>query len=493
MSFRTHRDILVLNPDGVTDVSADFQAAIDLLPSTGGEIMLPSGNFLLSSTVTINANADKGIRLVGQGVSTNLIVASGGTGITVTGDADSWFDQTGIYIGQMRISGATFATRGSIGIQTDGFLLSTIEQCEFENLETGIFSQEATGQSLGSSRNYRTQILNNHFITVWRPIHLNGAHDPIVIGNQSEIRDDISVQAGIVSGPKFDKSEFTGDAIGIFLEECWNGIVSNNSIETHQQDDTTDAPAIRVDTHHGNLQISNIYTEGSDMGLKIDGGGNHAAAITITNCDWLAGTAGYGIYLAPDTATYDLKLMISNCHCFGMIGEDASTMDVLEMLVSNVNFQSGITMEMAAASGLVMFENCRMTGVTRMDNLTIGELAFRGCRLDTGIAIDDSPISYLNIDGCHFAATGAINVDNAGAQTIDDVSIKGCYFANPSTSGCFDSDSNTTVTRMVFVDNISPTSTKTPTSGAGTVPTVAATGLGNFPNDSTNTHNIITA
>lgn len=76
--------------DGTTDDAAAIQAAIDSLPSTGGEVFIPSGIYLFSSTINVN----KPILLngTGSGAINNSNVGSvllksaalNGTGINVT-------------------------------------------------------------------------------------------------------------------------------------------------------------------------------------------------------------------------------------------------------------------------------------------------------------------------------------------------------------------------------------------------------------------------
>lgn len=63
------------DPAGLTDSSAAFQSAINALPATGGIVLVPAGNYLINTTITIgngavNAPSTRtGIRIVGAGAT----------------------------------------------------------------------------------------------------------------------------------------------------------------------------------------------------------------------------------------------------------------------------------------------------------------------------------------------------------------------------------------------------------------------------------------
>jgi hypothetical protein len=56
--------------DGVADDTAAFQAAVDALPATGGCVFVPSGTYLLASTVLIDKND---VAIIGQGRSSVIL------------------------------------------------------------------------------------------------------------------------------------------------------------------------------------------------------------------------------------------------------------------------------------------------------------------------------------------------------------------------------------------------------------------------------------
>jgi len=69
--------------DGVTDDTAAIQSAIDSVPSTGGTVVFPEGEYLLTATLT---SSNKPICLSGEGISISILkwdAASASTGILI--------------------------------------------------------------------------------------------------------------------------------------------------------------------------------------------------------------------------------------------------------------------------------------------------------------------------------------------------------------------------------------------------------------------------
>lgn len=139
--------------DGVTDDTSAIQAALDYAATLvagfaqGAKVILPSGEFVISASLSIGAN---GISLVGSGVNSTTLRYTGSTGAAIQGD------------GTLR----TACRVESITIRTDttnanGIDFTWFSYADFENLvfdmrsatQVGIY---AKGNGLGTGPYYNT-------------------------------------------------------------------------------------------------------------------------------------------------------------------------------------------------------------------------------------------------------------------------------------------------------------------------------------------------
>jgi hypothetical protein len=77
------------DPTGNTDSLSAIQAAIDALPATGGDVIFPTGSYVISDTIVIGngnsttASTKNGICLRGQGLPGNALLGYDGNGVEI--------------------------------------------------------------------------------------------------------------------------------------------------------------------------------------------------------------------------------------------------------------------------------------------------------------------------------------------------------------------------------------------------------------------------
>lgn len=136
--------------DGVTDDSAAIQAAIDSLRGTGGTVFFPKGTYLIGASVSLflaaeNANATKGIHLVGDGLNATFLRWGGGAEAMLSNAMPTHQTahfQYGFSVRDMTLKGATSTgaiVAGAVGLHVEKLQNHwALERVRFEYFETGL-------------------------------------------------------------------------------------------------------------------------------------------------------------------------------------------------------------------------------------------------------------------------------------------------------------------------------------------------------------------
>lgn len=192
--------------DGVTNDQAAIQAAIDSLPSNGGTVYFPPGNYKINTSIVCDM---AGVKLVGNGVN-NSIITLGSTsqhGIRITADRceihDLLIDPPASYtksairiedgvnetlIERIRILGNDY-TAGGKGIEFvtsigDGITFNTVKDSDIELLQRSIeLNQAFAGSWINGNR-----FINNRINLPKTGFYMTGTSNDtdgnVFIGNQ---------------------------------------------------------------------------------------------------------------------------------------------------------------------------------------------------------------------------------------------------------------------------------------------------------------------
>jgi parallel beta-helix repeat protein len=311
--------------DGSHD-EVEIQAALDSLPSTGGQVVLLDGTFNVESDIGRNIS---NITIRGQGKSTVL---------TTTSPTDELFffyfmgapgaELTGITIADMQIDGAN---KGYMGIYFGWVNKSIIQNVySIRNRCSGIEIQDSNNNTITGNTCqgngwdgitlYRS---NNNTVTgnicqenTWYGIYIKGSNNNTVTGNICQENNVNGISIGVYSAAS-NNNTVTGNicqennGTGIYIEDSNNNTITGNICQENRRDgirlyDSND------NTITGNTCIANSQEETNTYDdIRIDNDsnynniqGNTCRAGTLTN------KPRYGINIA--TAACDGNLVTNN-------------------------------------------------------------------------------------------------------------------------------------------------------------------------------------
>lgn len=140
--------------DGVTDDTADLQAAIDLAEAAGGTVYFPQGDYLITATLVIDSD---NVTLLGTGGASRIIAATGSGDIALTVASENVKIKDMVFVGGVSTEPA--AANEAVKL-LNGAIRTEISGCLFtgDSASTG-FNVQVRGDAGATD----TRITNNHF------------------------------------------------------------------------------------------------------------------------------------------------------------------------------------------------------------------------------------------------------------------------------------------------------------------------------------------
>ena len=273
--------------DGVTDDTAEIQAAIDAAEAAGGgTVYFPEGTYAISAPVTVDSNY---VRLMGEGYSSQIVGSNTGSQIYVN-------TVTFFYISDLYISGnGTYsANKGCINVESSTQVL--IERC---------FCTASSRMGIRINNCSKVTIMNNRcFANYHNGIMVRGtSYDVSVRGNTCYDNVTVATSCGIglygATGCVIADNICYGNALhGITFEASAdrNVVIGNNVYDN-------DASGISLHTSGSNLIVDNrVYanpTHGiiSYISSKNCIKGNYVMATGTVD------TNTFGIFVTTDSGT----------------------------------------------------------------------------------------------------------------------------------------------------------------------------------------------
>jgi hypothetical protein len=228
-----------------------IQQQLDAVASTGGEVSLGCGCWILTQTLTMPSYTI----LEGQGRCTVLYIAGHGTGILGSYEKRNY----GLVVRDLAIDGkAPGATKsGYIAIDFRNVSAGRVRDVYIDNVETGVL---ITATFPGSGAYYN----------VIEDAMINASVDGIEIltgGNENIIRGGKIQSIGVPGQPTMKT--------GIWLNDVTNVKISGTSIEGLCRSDTVDSPCsrgIRVGPSAVSTKIDGVRVERADIGVHLEAG-----------------------------------------------------------------------------------------------------------------------------------------------------------------------------------------------------------------------------
>lgn len=277
--------------DGKTDCSKAINSAIALLPSEGGVLVIPEGDFVLDAPIVINKNnvtlkgLNPGMRsnidvngindLLGPGGGSKLVARNAEVAIKVETGVK------GIKIMNLMVSGGTEAK--NIGIHftgaSEGGILSNIIGI---NLHTGIKIEQAKNMQMTNC--WVCELPNSIELIGGENIHIKNCQ----LGAQPT---GITCKAQGVDKLSFINNQVYPDGReNLVLDGCNNGIIEGNNFKSYYN-------GILVLNGNDNKVNKNIFwltgavqnqmlDHGSDFGLIHVNGNNNLFASNSLSCEW---------------------------------------------------------------------------------------------------------------------------------------------------------------------------------------------------------------
>lgn len=259
--------------DGVTDDTCALQSAIN---SANGSLVIPAGNYLVSSTLTLKSDltiSGEGRIKLADGASTNLLFGSN--------------------LSNLHIRGITLDLNKENQTAGNGIILVNCTNCSIENLEA-INSFNDTFLMRDGCSDYR--IVNN-------VIRGSGNHSISVAGDPSDV--DNCTNNAVISGNQI----FNPTTAGINFSKSRRGVISGNIVE---HDGTGGAH----DQGHGGVRITNGSTDISITGNYVTGMSRGLFIKDSTYCsatgNVLENSQLQGIFVQTDVSVADYNVISGN-------------------------------------------------------------------------------------------------------------------------------------------------------------------------------------
>lgn len=280
--------------DGLADSSTAFVAALAALPTSGGNIFLPPGDFLVTDAITV----DRPLRVHGPG----RIIGTGGSPSNV-------FELTAD--GSLILDGLTFSGCGRV--VNLAFLVGTVpllvaRQCTFVNC-LGVFvhyrSESSAASRLGMVRFQDNRVTASGSAEVGLLLQTDLIDRAIITGN--EIR-------GVHKCGIFLGSEDTVGGDGANQQYEINYVITNNVLENISNLLTGAGDANAIKAYGRKIVIANnviknvsnalhadcegIYTKAgwvSITGNVLEDAGQSEAAIDVKEQETVSGSTGFGL------------------------------------------------------------------------------------------------------------------------------------------------------------------------------------------------------
>lgn len=254
--------------DGTTDDTSALQAAIDAVPSTGGTVLLPAGNYLISSALTIDKD---------------------GTVLTGVGSASV-----------IRINGSNL----DIDVIKIGNGSTTRAHCAVRDLRITANGQKTAGRGIFLNKCFKIWLQNLLIEKQYRSLQFTNTTE--VWLDSSDVRDtkehglfiDNDLMSGFdwyVTNCVFDNPDVTNTGSGIY----WNGgetLVVNGVDLLRFNTGFYVNPAAGRESRFGFLN-NMIMDTCSDNNVHISNtGSGNSVGLTFTNC-WSGTATNYGVLM----------------------------------------------------------------------------------------------------------------------------------------------------------------------------------------------------
>ena len=231
--------------DGVTDATAQVQAAVDAASAAGGgTVLFPEGTYFLESSVTLKSN----VNMIGLGNATIKGVHKG--------SIYNLFNSYSEPLSNVTISGLKFTTPNYPAVAD----ISRVGSFEAESI--GAISIDPDGSDLVEN----ISIHNNEFSEITRSsVRIHGARSTVRIQNVS------------VTDNYFYKGSYAG--INVILHKVENSKITNNIMDTNGPQVWKDASdnafagstsAIQIDTCKNVAITSNTIRNASEHGVRVE-------------------------------------------------------------------------------------------------------------------------------------------------------------------------------------------------------------------------------
>jgi hypothetical protein len=366
--------------NGSTDDTAAIQTAIDALPEAGGQVFIPSGTYVISSSLVLA----EGVQLVGTGPGSILRVASGSLGIDVIQIGD----------GSGTVS---FASVCDIKISSDG--------------------QKTGGAAIKMTLGYRVWIERVALEYQYRGVYMYNS-TAIWLQN-SDIRDTtenaITIESDYMQGFEWyitnvlcDNPTVTNVGSGLY----WDGGESLRVTQSNFQRFATGFMVAPSDGRESRFAFIDgmLCDFASDNNVKVTNSGSGAAiGITFSN-SWSGTATNYGILMERPGAGLVQGLRWTGGKVFhnGLAGFRLA--GGLDMHISNTDIIANSQTVSAARHGVEV-------------GAGVGDFSVQNCRIGGGYQQGDTQGYAIHIDAGgsdHYMITGNDCHGNNNTPKIDD-------------------------------------------------------------------------
>ena len=257
--------------DGTAD-DVEINAAIQALPSTGGEIVILDGTYNITATIAMNKDNTK---LSGNGAAT--ILKRMWDSSTIEGIITINAANGGCCVENLQIDGnnATYSSNNNSGIYLNGSDNNTITGNTCNNNRRGIFVYESSNNTItGNTCNNNTDY----------GIYLNGSDNNTITGNTCN-NNNFGIYLQNTNNNTVTGNTCNNNAdYGIYLLITNNNTITGNTCNNNRR-------GIFVYESSNNTITGNTCNNNTDYGIYLNGSDNNT--ITGNTCN----NNNFGIYL----------------------------------------------------------------------------------------------------------------------------------------------------------------------------------------------------
>ena len=335
------------DPTGQRDSGAAIQAALGAVPSTGGTVYLPAGQYLLSSALKVNAN---GTTLVGAGQGATILrLHSPFTGpavIGATGVSD-------IVVSGLAITGPgpnPGSAPAADGIRFTNSVRCTVQDCYLTYLNG--YAVSVLADSSSQSGSIWSRLVNVHALACAGGVH--------ILGDQAS-----AYNAGAVVDSCIFEKISGGD--GVLIEDAHDVLISN--IEAWNLA-STPGSSIHVKGASGAVAMANIDVGGlsgatpqSQATVLIEAGPNGSpSGVAIAGGIVECGTPG--LEITDGSMVSVSQIQFFKCANYGLSVSGTSDVLISDCYFSGNGFTAGtgnFDASIVSVGGIVRFEACEFS------------------------------------------------------------------------------------------------------------------------------------